>query len=279
MSQERGATTASASNKMGNHRKAVYHTPVQIMSHLPTTDIDFNVDGQRYWLSQLAPFIGQCPYVTQQTPAGMRYQNTKQGRYNRTDAAVQYAILSFVQPKHYLEVGSGCSTAVALDAADNMSHTMQITCIDTRLQHLLDAHVPSADHHRIHTYQQPAETVDSAIFTQLTAGDVLFIDSSHTVSPGSDVAYLLFTILPLLPSGVYVHVHDIFTNFVYPEQWHERASRWNEITHVRAFLQYNSRFSIQLFVHYLVTRLPALWNTECPALAHKPGGSLWLRKT
>ena len=39
--------------------------------------------------------------------------------------------------------------------------------------------------------------------------DILFIDSSHVANIGSDVNYYLFEILPVLKSGVYIHIHDI----------------------------------------------------------------------
>src|SRR5262249_59111031 len=56
-------------------------------------------------------------------------------------------------------------------------------------------------------------------FERLKAGDVLFIDSSHILMPGSDVDLLLNRVLPRLPSGALVHIHDVFLPFDYPVIW------------------------------------------------------------
>ena len=47
--------------------------------------------------------------------------------------------------------------------------------------------------------------------------------SSHILMPGSDVDLLLNRVLPRLPSGVLVHIHDIFLPFDYPPIWGWRA--------------------------------------------------------
>ena len=62
------------------------------------------------------------------------------------------------------------------------------------------------------------------IFDGMKAGDVLFIDSSHILMPGSDVDILLNRVLPRLPSGTLIHIHDIFLPFDYPAIWGWRAT-------------------------------------------------------
>src|SRR5262249_2882797 len=57
----------------------------------------------------------------------------------------------------------------------------------------------------------------------LRAGDALFIDSSHILMPGSDVDILLNRVLPILPAGTLVHIHDIFLPYDYPSIWGWRA--------------------------------------------------------
>ena len=54
------------------------------------------------------------------------------------------------------------------------------------------------------------------MFEELGAGDILFIDSSHIAMPGTDVDRLFLDVLPRLPSGVLVHVHDILLPDAYP---------------------------------------------------------------
>jgi len=58
--------------------------------------------------------------------------------------------------------------------------------------------------------------VGMAPFAALAPGDFLFIDSSHVLMPGSDVDFLINRLLPGLPPGVLVHLHDIFLPDDYP---------------------------------------------------------------
>ena len=74
-----------------------------------------------------------------------------------------------------------------------------------------------------------------AAFPALGEGDILFIDSSHQLKPGSDVDFLLNAVLPLLPQGVRVHFHDIFLPDDYPEHWAWR--RYNEQPAVAALIE------------------------------------------
>ena len=56
----------------------------------------------------------------------------------------------------------------------------------------------------------PIQSAGSYVIPELVAGDILFVGSSHKWHPGSDVAFLLNEILPLLVPGCRVHFHNIF---------------------------------------------------------------------
>ena len=60
-------------------------------------------------------------------------------------------------------------------------------------------------------------------FAELTSGDILSMDSSHILMPGSDVDVLLNRVLPGLPAGIILHVHDIFLPDPYPPEWDWRG--------------------------------------------------------
>ena len=53
--------------------------------------------------------------------------------------------------------------------------------------------------------------------------------------PGTDVDFLLNRILPALPAGVLVHVHDVFLPDDYPADWEWRG--YNEQLGVAALIQ------------------------------------------
>lgn len=130
------------------------------------------------------------------------------------DAAAAYALVRDRKPQHIVEVGSGHSTRVLAKALGGVG---EILAIDP---------APRADIVGLPGVQVVLSTVQAApleTFDRLGPGDVLFIDSSHILMPGSDVDLLLNRVLPRLPAGVLVHIHDIFLPFDYPPIWGWRA--------------------------------------------------------
>ena len=115
-------------------------------------------------------------------------------------------------------------------------------------------------------------------FQKLNSGDFLFIDSTHVSKTGSDVNYLLFDVLPALSDGVYIHLHDVFYPFEYPKEWVFGGRSWNEIYALRAFLQYNTRFSIEMMNTYLQHFNRQRFIERMPLCMKNMGGSIWLRK-
>jgi hypothetical protein len=114
-------------------------------------------------------------------------------------------------------------------------------------------------------------------FEKLQAGDILFIDSTHVVKTGSDVNYILFEILPLLRSGVFIHFHDVFFPFEYPKEWVYEGRNWNEDYFLRAFLMYNNKFEIRLFCEYIHRHHKVAFK-DMPLTYKNTGGNLWLEK-
>jgi len=104
----------------------------------------------------------------------------------------------------------------------------------------------------IELIRTPVEDVDLDFFASLESGDILFIDSSHMVRPGGDVLFEIQQILPRLASGVWVHIHDVFTPRDYPPEWLiDRFSFWNEQYMLEAFLAFNHDFRVAGSLNYL----------------------------
>ena len=79
----------------------------------------------------------------------------------------------------------------------------------------------------------------------LGPGDILFVDSTHTVSVGSDVNYVILEVLPRLRAGVLVHFHDITMPYDYaPTVLSRDLFFWTESVLVHAYLADNPRFRI-----------------------------------
>ena len=116
------------------------------------------------------------------------------------------------------------------------------------------------------------------LFLSLKAGDFLFIDSSHVLKCGSDLQLLMFEILPLLPSGVFVHFHDVFYPFDYPTEWLKEGKYWNENYFLRAFLSYNSDWSVSFFNTYVALAFNAFIKDKMPLCIKNSGGSLYIQR-
>ena len=114
-----------------------------------------------------------------------------------------------------------------------------------------------------------------APFAALTPGDVLFIDSSHVLMPGSDVDFLLNEIWPRLPAGVLVHIHDIVLPEAYPDSW-----AWRGYNEQNALASRLGRDRLLWSSRWAATRmLPAVAAAGLDRLPLMPGAietSLWL---
>jgi hypothetical protein len=125
------------------------------------------------------------------------------------DALALYALLRIRQPKTYIEIGSGNSTRFASRAIRDAGISTRIISVDPRPRAEMDSLANQI-------VRAPLETVDQAIFRSLQPGDFLFFDGSHYALPNSDVVTFFLEILPELPAGIVVHVHDIRLPYDYP---------------------------------------------------------------
>jgi Methyltransferase domain len=121
--------------------------------------------------------------------------------------------------------------------------------------------------------------VELDFFSKLESGDILFIDSSHTVKIGGDVNYLFLEVLPRLKPGVIVHVHDIWFPFDYDRQWVLGEFRfWAEQYLLQAFLAFNSEFEVLICNSYLGFYFPEELKSCFPHSPWSGGGSFWMRR-
>lgn len=228
----------------------------------PLVGVDLDEAGQEQLVRNLGPLMSELP-EDRWEPNGM---------YGRADAAVLHAMLRHHEPKHLLEVGSGYSTAVALDVVDRYLPHLRITCVEPNPDRLLSRLRPGDD---VVIIDEPVQDVPMEMLTQLGAGDILFIDSTHVLKPGSDVAWLYLHVLPVLSPGVIVHVHDVHWPFEYPARWIREGRDWTETYLLRAFLTHNDAWRIRLMTSWMWENRPALVPEP---LRHLPTGALWMQR-
>jgi hypothetical protein len=194
----------------------------------------------------------------------------EQSWFPSLDAAVAYTIVRERKPQRIVEVGSGHSTRVLSRALGGLG---EIVAIDPAPR------ADIVDLPGVRVVSSTLQAVPFESFGNLQTGDALFIDSSHILMPGSDVDILLNRVLPVLPKGVLVHIHDIFLPFDYPAIWGWRA--YNEQQGVAALLgagAYRPLFSSVWVERRLAARLAASVVARLPHPADAIAASLWLEK-
>jgi hypothetical protein len=190
------------------------------------------------------------------------------------DIVMLYAMMAKYKPSTYLEVGSGNSTKVAFRAKRDLQLSSRIISIDPAPRAEIDALTDQI-------IRKPFEEVDLSMFANLKAGDIVFIDNSHRIFPNSDATVFFLDVLPALPAGVIVHVHDIYLPADYPQFMCDRF--YSEQYGLAAFLLANPQRYHTIMPNYFVSEdaelnkiLEPLWNYPSMPKVEKHGGSFWL---
>ena len=237
--------------------------------------------------------------TTNQTPVGINMDQTKttalatqlapmwkdlqqDGRYHRdlmyeqADAAVYHSMLRHFRPQLVIEIGSGYSTAVALDTIDTHDLPTRVDCIDPNPERLKSLLRPTDT---VAITPSLVQDVPLETYQQLGRNDFLFIDSTHVVKAGSDVVWTTLRVLPSLAPGVIVHIHDMFWPLEYQQKWLLQRRDWNEIYLIHAFLSGNPEWEVLIFNDEVWHNQPELVAEHLPNTANSRPGGLWLQKT
>lgn len=194
-------------------------------------------------------------------------------QFSYSDAMAYYCMIRLVRPKTVLEVGSGYSTLVAIEAI-RQNGEGRLICIDPFPRDFLTA-LPE-----IELVQAPVQQAPLSFFEAvLEDNDLLFIDSTHTVKTGSDCVYLYLKVLPELRRRLMVHTHDVRLPF--PRNrgaLTEARLYWTEQYLLYALLLNNPMFSVCFGSDYHF-RFNRSQLSEFMHNRYPPGGvSFWYRK-
>lgn len=202
-------------------------------------------------------------------PPAPRWQ---QGWFAGLDGAAAYAIMRQHRPRRVIEVGSGHSTRFLARGLSDGGVDAVFTAIDPAPRASLAGLSVRHLGHRV-------EETPLGDFAALARGDVLFIDSSHVAMPGTDLDWLVGRVLPGLPEGVLVHLHDVLLPDDYPSAWRGRG--YNESVVAAALIA--GGFRAIWASHYVATRMAdrvrAGVMSRIPRDPGVPETSLWLIKT
>jgi predicted O-methyltransferase YrrM len=198
--------------------------------------------------------------------------------FPRLDAWMLQGMLRHTRPERVIEVGCGWSSLVTARVnREYLEGAVHFTCIEPYPPEFLGAGIDGITE----LLETSVEEVPIDRFLTLEAGDVLFIDTSHTLKTGGDVDFLLNEVLPRLAPGVVIHIHDIFLPWDYPPEWVMAGRAWNEQYAVRSFLTFNSQFEILIGVKWLICFCSDVLEASVPGfpeLTMDSGASLWIRR-
>ena len=242
--------------------------------------IDFNVQEQLGLLEKFS-CAGELTRIPKAATAGHRYYYHNDN-FGPGDAEYLYSLIRLIRPRRIIEIGSGFSTlmarnAIAANLLEDGVYQCQHVCIEPYEMGWLE----QLD--GVEVIRDVVEEADRNLFLELAANDILFIDSSHVVRPQGDVVCEYLEILPILKSGVLVHIHDVFTPKDYPAIWVKDQVRiWNEQYLVEAFLTANRDFKIIGALNFLKHHYPEKIARVLPVLAEERDRceptSLWIAR-
>jgi len=234
--------------------------------------IDFNVQFQLALLEKLT-FSKELVSLNLGKP-GDRIDSFYIGNdsFGSGDAEFLYHIIRYLKPRKIIEIGSGNSTKIArLALKQNKIETdsdYEHICVEPYEMPWLDSIEDiTIVRERIENYK-----LDWA--NKLSSGDLLFVDSSHMIRPQGDVLQEYLEIFPRLKSGVYVHVHDIFTPKDYPTFWVVDEIRfWNEQYLLEALLTNTNHYEVVAALNFLKHNHYNKLSQVCPYLSkeREPG--------
>lgn len=262
-----------------------YYEPLfdhrQLSTRLPQErrlpGLDLNVAGQLEFLEQLRCADELLALGLRERKDGIAAFCIENDSFQSGDADFLYQFLRRVKPATVVEVGSGNSTKIARLA-------LQVNQAETgrRPRHIC-----------VEPYEQPwleqldgltvvRKRVEDCSFdwaSELQAGDLLFIDSSHMIRPRGDVVTEYLEVFPQLQPGVYVHIHDIFTPRDYLPGWvADHVRFWNEQYLLEALLTNTTRYQVVAALNYLTHNHYDALSRVCPYMTpDREPGSFYLR--
>ena len=261
-----------------------FYSPIPDLRSLPPeawerksglAGIDFDLDRQLDFLEhELAPFVSEFHAAAPTAADGYRFDNDS---YGPVDAETLYAMVRRSKPARIVELGSGFTTLVLGRAA--LANGAQGARPELRV---FDPYpgVAGPETAGVTSFERlPAQEVPLDLFAELREGDVLVVDTTHTVKLGGDVNRIVLDVVPRLGSGVLVHFHDIFLPWEYPRTWLERYGLfWTEQYLLQAFLSGNDRFRVVCALYALARAHPDALARIFPSWSDGVApGAFWIR--
>lgn len=191
------------------------------------------------------------------------------------DMVMLCTILARFKPSKYIEIGSGTSTKIAFKARKEAGLNFTITSIDPSPRQEIKAIADEC-------YEKRVQDLSMDLFSGLSKNDIVFFDGTHMLLPNSDVAWFFLELLPQLPKGVIVQIHDIYLPYDYPQFLCDRYYSENYI--LGAVLLSNPQKYKIISPNFYISEEPKLaaiikdfWQHPNLKGVEKHGGSFWFQ--
>jgi len=249
--------------------------------------VDFNAGGQLAMLERLGTRFGrECAWPLKSTgdPTAFNLDNTN---FSYGCAAALHCMLRDARCTRVIEIGSGNSSKVIAGAlAMNAKETglaANYIMIDPNADAVMIGDLPWP----CRVLRQCVEVTSLDCFLALGDGDLLFIDSGHTVRIGGDVNFLFIEVIPRLAAGVLVHIHDVNLPYEYERVYATGTPGtyprlWTEAYLLQAFLAHNADWEVLLGMRYLLVEQEEACRRAFPhydpTLHRNVSSSFWMRR-
>lgn len=203
--------------------------------------IQSDIDSQAAWAEEITSGFRKNLKNFGIHKAAVAMNGSSEG-YGEAEADFLYCFVRAKRPARILQIGCGVSTAVCLIAAKDAGYTPLITCIEPYPTAFLKRECEAG---RLQLVEKKLEDAGAESATLLGAGDLFFVDSSHTLAPAGEVNLIILEMLPKLATGVYAHFHDIHFPYDYsPDTLSTALFFFHETALLYAFLLMNPEFEI-----------------------------------
>lgn len=237
----------------------------------PCHGIVWDTEAHQSFLKDLAPFLSEF-----EPPAGFEWDNVM---YGAVESEVLHAMIRRFKPNRIVELGSGFTSLIIAEACRlnaREGRTPNYACFDPFPRDFVRNGIEGMDSF------EPVSAMDvrQEEFDALADGDILFVDTTHTVKVASEVNRLVLEVFPRLAPGVLIHVHDIFLPYEYPREFFQSQCFWQEQYLLQALLAENPNFEVLLPLAALSRDNSDLVGTLMPW--HQPPfgpGAFWIRRT
>lgn len=204
------------------------------------TGVHWDLDEQVKWLRELC-----VPYYGEVRGLHLFRRLTASGvgpGYGPLESQVLHCFIRSMCPQTIVEIGSGVSTACMLHAIQLNRQEgrpgTRVVCVEP---------YPKAGFSRLEGIthvRQLCQATPLSLFQELREGDMLFVDSSHAVKTGSDTLRIYLDVIPNLPPGVFIQIHDVTLPYLYHPDVLSNYLGWQETALLLALLIQNQRLSV-----------------------------------